>query len=995
MQWVRFVSVIAFVVGAVQVGLAGPVGTFDPRTFGWQSGTEVIDPVALSPSRPNPFRGGTAPTGGYRGDDPLDPFLAGVKADLFEADSLGVFLGLLGDVSPLGAVPILTTSRPGDVTGDSFAGDYSGLLPCVEPGSSDEAKVIDGSEAPLNCVPNIPRDPVSGDFLSIPDGGVVEDGVNIRVAAGSGELPLRPAPDESSLLSPSGVAQGHFFPFPSGATTYERNVDTLTGRLLVAGASSDGPCATPSAGTWVNLGENGQSGVNPARGFDDPKNPLSMTSLGIGTESACLKAGGAAGGANENALGGAENALEHHPADQGLFAALCTETIGFSGVIPGACLFQYYGSPEEITAAQAGLVPPGFGEVWTATLAGELGQGNQGFLRLITNRTKTGTSDNPNTEFSAINLSFPLAPLNRDPGPAGFEGSGWDGVITAGHRSINAQNEDAEPYRVTILDSVPGIPGTVFDWRPEGAPAFDCDNVNSANIGSENLRGPLGALGPAIVIHGGVCKQFRFHHDDTDFVTLDSTLSHAQRALAGCGGFNGIRCDSVDEVYALPELSYDTISDAEDAVEQIFPEGGGIDFLTAETTAMIGGWPTDGTLTVGLTDQPWTVDFAGPAACARADGSGGFVRLPGCRGLESLEIVSDGGGPTAVLAAYDDDYLPSVDGCPVGAAIGGVPVQTVENATGYLPPSGEMTACADASEHKEGAYNVVSLYAPGAGTIFHPLAGCLPDTPEQQADFPAGTPLASEAVLGGNVVDTDCDWTARDYEAEFLGLGTPGRTAQIFRTEMAAVSWNLLLHQVAISCNFRRGDDIGNDPSCFNPKEPLRADKCSFNAPHLCREVQRFLDLAEPDSDRDGTPDAKDNCLEERNGAALSDAGGNVQLNSDGDEYGNLCDCDFDNDGACGQPDYDLFFACFGTEYEPGTECEEYDMNGDGVVAQPDYSLFISRWGGVPGPSGVTPPTAPRARAPACGLGLELVPILALLLRRRGRDGRVGTHALR
>ena len=74
---------------------------------------------------------------------------------------------------------------------------------------------------------------------------------NIEVTGGLGELPMRPAPDLSNLtVSDLLVAQGLDYPFPDGATSYERNVDPNTGRMRKAGAT--GPCEN-AAGFRVNF----------------------------------------------------------------------------------------------------------------------------------------------------------------------------------------------------------------------------------------------------------------------------------------------------------------------------------------------------------------------------------------------------------------------------------------------------------------------------------------------------------------------------------------------------------------------------------------------------------------------------------------------------------------------------------------------------------------------------------------------------------------------
>ena len=51
------------------------------------------------------------------------------------------------------------------------------------------------------------------------------------------------------------------------------------------------------------------------------------------------------------------------------------------------------------------------------------------------------------------------------------------------------------------------------------------------------------------------------------------------------------------------------------------------------------------------------------------------------------------------------------------------------------------------------------------------------------------------------------------------------------------------------------------------------------------------------DNDADGTMNIEDNCLEIANGPNEPDAGGNIQRDTDGDGFGNVCDGDLNNDG--------------------------------------------------------------------------------------------------
>lgn len=112
------------------------------------------------------------------------------------------------------------------------------------------------------------------------------------------------------------------------------------------------------------------------------------------------------------------------------------------------------------------------------------------------------------------------------------------------------------------------------------------------------------------------------------------------------------------------------------------------------------------------------------------------------------------------------------------------------------------------------------------------------------------------------------------------------------------------------------------------------------------------------DRDGDGVDDAVDNCLDLPNPS---------QLDTDADLRGNACDCEFNNDGGCAQPDYSLFLECFGLSVAPGSPCAEFDMNGDGGVGQPDYSLFISFFGGPPGAAAIDFLTEVQKTSPANG----------------------------
>ncbi len=93
----------------------------------------------------------------------------------------------------------------------------------------------------------------------------------------------------------------------------------------------------------------------------------------------------------------------------------------------------------------------------------------------------------------------------------------------------------------------------------------------------------------------------------------------------------------------------------------------------------------------------------------------------------------------------------------------------------------------------------------------------------------------------------------------------------------------------------------------------------------------------ETDSDGDGVPDSRDNCM------AVANAN---QRDSDGDGYGDACDADANNDGIVNSLDLALVRDAFGTS--PGGRA---DLNGDGSVNALDLALVRRLFATRPGPS--------------------------------------------
>ncbi|VAW59289.1 hypothetical protein MNBD_GAMMA08-306 [hydrothermal vent metagenome] len=113
--------------------------------------------------------------------------------------------------------------------------------------------------------------------------------------------------------------------------------------------------------------------------------------------------------------------------------------------------------------------------------------------------------------------------------------------------------------------------------------------------------------------------------------------------------------------------------------------------------------------------------------------------------------------------------------------------------------------------------------------------------------------------------------------------------------------------------------------------------------------VAKFIRLTAIDTDLDGIFDHEDNCTLAANGPLILDAGGNSQLDTDNDGFGNMCDADLNNDNIVNSLDLGLFKIRFST-----TDADA-DINGDGIVNSLDLGLFKSLFFKPPGPSGPLP----------------------------------------
>ena len=99
--------------------------------------------------------------------------------------------------------------------------------------------------------------------------------------------------------------------------------------------------------------------------------------------------------------------------------------------------------------------------------------------------------------------------------------------------------------------------------------------------------------------------------------------------------------------------------------------------------------------------------------------------------------------------------------------------------------------------------------------------------------------------------------------------------------------------------------------------------------------VHVFQDAAVvADSDGDGIVDGEDNCRLTPNAD---------QRDTNGDGYGNICDCDLDNDDVVGMSDFNIFK----TEWNTSGAGIDSDFDGDEMVDALDFDTFKSRWGSV------------------------------------------------
>ncbi|HEX5065091.1 MAG TPA: DUF1302 family protein [Myxococcota bacterium] len=682
------------------------------------------------------------------------------------------------------------------------------------------------------------------------------------------------------------------FPHPEAQYYYERNVDFDTGRPLVGRLPHEQPgkCGVfageraldnmnasstdPTLGNtpYVPTTATGFQALNLSYNSSFASHPLSVTTGapqvdgisivnkrgGIGRDPDCLRPGGAPGSSNAFAFDqdilAKTNALQNHHANQQIFAWICAGTVGIAASLDaGSCAWTIFATDAVLNSQ---LLPISFVESLTALMAGEQtgSIGPQHFMSLIATNTK-GAID------GAALRPLPLASLNQ-------------------------------------LYNNPLFP---FDRNANGVvDRTNCDDAtNLANCdlgGFDGFDGRVQITGrnPQPLTAGA-----------RNFITLDRALTNEQRALLGCGPFYGSRCDSSLRFRDSARTTY-------------FGSYGGLDFMNMEASALVQSWPgVDGTreghTSTSTAIQPGTVGWVptfdeeeerfnngiGGPICTRFNvDENRELKLPGCRGVKTLQMGTATNGSPVVFISFEAGYLPSIDGCVIGTqvnrGVGQTPVQVLFDPNEQPNPSAQLVAelqLCNGAKVKQGVPNeVIRRDLTTGAPILNPATGLPLTSPNPECTgaqvgpvFPTGLKVCNArnvtlqdlplihpvagcvasdvhfAALGPN----DCSyWMHRNLVNELFN-----GTAQLFQNELAAFSWNFLMFLTLTSCNITSFDLDGNDhrvqnggprdlgpspnvpgstgdPGCFDPSNAYTAGRCSIASPMYCSNVKGFFSAA-------------------------------------------------------------------------------------------------------------------------------------------------------
>jgi hypothetical protein len=204
---------------------------------------------------------------------------------------------------------------------------------------------------------------------------------------------------------------------------------------------------------------------------------------------------------------------------------------------------------------------------------------------------------------------------------------------------------------------------------------------------------------------------------------------------------------------------------------------------------------------------------------------------------------------------------------------------------------------------------------------------CMPD------DNCAITANATQDDTNGDGIGDACEALACyniDLTVQLAGKGEIIADAPNCGLEGYFDGTSVTLEAAPTAGNFFTGW-TGGITSLANPLETTVSSALSLTA-NFCDDPL--------DADCDTIQDAADNCTLVPN---------TEQTDSDGDNFGNACDADLNNDGVVNGLDVGPFVSQFGT-VGPGA-----DFNSDGVVNGLDVGPFVDMFGQAPGPSGLVP----------------------------------------
>ncbi len=275
--------------------------------------------------------------------------------------------------------------------------------------------------------------------------------------------------------------------------------------------------------------------------------------------------------------------------------------------------------------------------------------------------------------------------------------------------------------------------------------------------------------------------------------TLSTFLTDEQEALLGCGPFYGTDCNLI---------GIDLANTAADVLLQSFP--------WFEGTKFNPNWNT----TDDRLPQPGTVD-----AAFNANGMGGTVDAPDTR-FGELETGPagtrwddlDGDGKNELINLPGSRYDPVAFLTALGLPVSTDPtvnLDTLEAALDGVDPY---------------VFNVLDQYDTTNPQI--PAPPCAVGLPEDCPGFVDGS------VIGNPTLDDLPNFSPKPLRVHPF-------TGQVFSSEMAIMSWNLLMLTVALGA----GDDPSNRAT-LDRNQPLALGRCSYAQPQFCSFVSGLASVA-------------------------------------------------------------------------------------------------------------------------------------------------------